>query len=67
MGGFGSTVKQPTGVHGRFGLWGKDSEDKSSNYQELHNLVETVEEGARMGYLTNEEMWLFTDNLMAES
>ena len=42
---------------GRFGLWGKDEEDKSSNYRELRNLVETVEEEAREGYLKDSELW----------
>jgi len=40
-------------------LWGKDEEDKSSNYRELRNLVETVEEEAREGYLKDTELWLF--------
>jgi hypothetical protein len=41
-GGFGSTVERPDGLYGRFGIWGKDTEDQSLNYQELRNLVETV-------------------------
>jgi hypothetical protein len=49
--GFGSTMMRPRGIHGRFGLWSKDKEDKSSNYRELRNLVETVKEEAREGYL----------------
>ncbi len=65
--GFGSTVKRPGGIHGRFGLWGKDKEDKSSNYRELRNLVETVEEEASEGYLGNSKLWLFTDNSTAKS
>jgi hypothetical protein len=65
--GFGSTMMRPRGIHGRFGLWGKDKEDKSSNYRELRNLVETVEEEAREGYLKDSKLWLFTDNSMAES
>ncbi len=63
--GFGSTMMRPRGIHGRFGLWGKDKEDKSSNYRELRNLVETVEEEAREGYLKDSELWLFTDNSTA--
>ena len=51
-GGFGSTVARPDGLYGHFGLWGKDAEDQSSNYCELCNLVETVEEEAMAGYLT---------------
>ena len=66
-GGFGATVERADGVHGRFGLWGKDADDKSSNYRELRNLVETVEEEASEGHLSNVELWLFTDNSTAES
>ena len=43
--GFGATVDRPRqGLFGRFGIWGKDAKDGSSNYRELRNLVETVEE-----------------------
>jgi hypothetical protein len=45
-GGFGATVERPGGIQGCFGLWGKDNEDKSSNYRELCNLADTVEEEA---------------------
>jgi hypothetical protein len=48
-------------------LWSKDKEDKSSNYRELRNLVETVQEEAREGHLKDSELWLFTDNSTAES
>ncbi len=41
--GFGASVERPGGLHGRFGIWGRDAEDQSSNYRELRNLVETVE------------------------
>jgi hypothetical protein len=66
-GGFGATVARPGGLHGRFGLWGRDEETKSSNYCELRNLVDTVEDKAKEGYLKDGELWLFTDNLTAES
>ena len=65
--GFGATLERPGGVHGQYGLWGKDSENQSSNYRELRNLVETVEEEARVGYLNHGELWIFTDNSTAES
>ena len=64
--GFGSTLARPDGLYGRFGIWGKDAEDRSSNYRELRNLVETVEEEALDGYLTGGEFWLFTDNTTAK-
>lgn len=34
---------------------------------ELKLLVETIEEEAREARLNNTELWLFTDNLVAES
>ncbi len=67
LAGFGATVKHPDGLHGRFGLWGRDEEDQSSNYRELRNLVENIEEEALSGYLMDGELWIFTDNSTAES
>ncbi len=61
-GGFGASMGFLQGVHGRFGVWGTDAEDQSSNYRELRNLVETVEEEAAAGRLKQSELWLFTDN-----
>ena len=66
-GGFGSTVERPDGLHGRFGIWGSDNEEQSSNYRELCNLVETVEEEAKGGHLKDGELWIFTDNSTAEN
>jgi hypothetical protein len=67
LSGFGATVEHPDGLHMRFGLWGRDEEDQSSNYQELHNLVETVEEEACSGYLIDGKLWILTNNSMVES
>ena len=66
-GGFGATVERPDGIHGRFGLWSSDEDDVSSNFRELFNLVQTVEEEALAGHLKHTELWLFTDNSTAES
>ncbi len=66
-GGFGSTVERPDGLHGRFGIWESDNEERSSNYRELCNLVETVEEEAKGGHLKDGELWIFTDNSTAEN
>jgi hypothetical protein len=66
-GGFGSTVARPGGLHGRYGLWLQDMEDQSSNWQELKNLVNAVDEEAKEGYLKGAELWMFTDNSIAES
>ena len=43
--GFGSTIATPDGVRFRHGLWGRDCNKRSSNYRELRNLVEAIEEG----------------------
>jgi hypothetical protein len=42
-------------------------ESESSNYRELRNLLEAVEEEDKVGYLADSEIWLFTDNSMTES
>jgi len=65
--GFGSSFVTPDGgVHFRHGLWGSDAEGQSSNYRELQNLVETIEEGMASGLLAGSEVFIFTDNKMAE-
>jgi len=56
LGGFGASVGLPQGIHSRFGVWGRDEEDKSSNYRELRNLVDTVEEEAQVGRLARTEL-----------
>jgi hypothetical protein len=66
-GGFGSTVEQPEGLHGRFGIWGSNSKEQSSNFRELRNVVKTVVEEAKEGYLKDGELWIFTNNSTAES
>lgn len=66
--GFGSTLQLPSGeLAYRFGLWGRDAESGSSNYRELRNLVEVLEEGVASKVLLGSEIFLFTDNSTAES
>lgn len=65
--GFGATIERKSGVVGRYGLWAADTSDQSSNFRELLNLVETIEEEGAVGNLANTEIWLFTDNATAES
>ncbi len=62
MSGFGSLVQCLDRLFMHFGIWPSDVENDSSNYCELRNLVEAVEEEAKVGYLANLEFWLFTDN-----
>ncbi len=65
--GFGSSLLLPTGnIAYRQGVWGRDTDSASSNYRELCNLVETIEEGCASGSLRNCEVFLCTDNSVAE-
>lgn len=66
-GGFGSSIQRWGGISARYGLWGRDTENASSNYRELRNLVEAVEEEAKGGELEDTELWFFTDNSTAEN
>lgn len=47
-------------------MWGSDLNGSSSNYRELQNLVETVKEEVEQGNLARTEVFLFTDNEVAE-
>ena len=60
-------MERANGLQGRYGLWGNTESGRSSNFRELLNLVETVEEEATAGTLADTELWLFTDNSTAES
>ena len=65
--GFGATIEWKDGIVGRYGLWAGDTSNQSSNYRELLNLVETIEEEGAAGNLVDTEIWLFTDNSTAEN
>ncbi len=43
--GFGFTLSTKDGMHFHHGVWGWDKNDSSSNYQELNNLVKSLEQG----------------------
>ena len=66
--GFGSSswVKGDI-VNYRYGIWGIDLEDSTSNYRELRNLVESLERSGSVGELNDKEVFLFTDNSTAEA
>ncbi len=65
--GFGSTFALPNGdVMYRYGVWGRDADNTSSNYRELRNLVESLEDAYQDTRLQNCEIFLFTDNSTAE-
>jgi hypothetical protein len=64
--GFGSSIQLPNSrVQIRYGMWGRDVDDNSSNYRELRNLVDTVE--SSLSDLHESELFLFTDNSTAEA
>jgi hypothetical protein len=65
--GFGSSFQDIKGLLFRHGVWGRDADDESSNFRELRNLVEALEEGAENGELLHSEVFIFTDNSTAES
>jgi len=51
----------------RYGSWCSEVSEQSSNYRELLNLVESLENQVRDGRLIGAEVFLFTDNATAES
>jgi hypothetical protein len=66
--GFGSTFQVGTDVFFQYGQWPERiSETMSSNWRELANLVETVESEVRDHGLSDCEIFLLTDNTMAEA
>ena len=65
--GFGSSWENKDGLCYRFGVWGKDAQGRSSNYRELRNLVESLEEMGESEGLSGTEIHFFTDNSTAEA
>ena len=65
--GFGSSWENNKGTRFRIGVWGKDNVGKSSNYRELCNLVESLEQIAEEERLSGTEIYFFTDNSTAEA
>ena len=64
--GFGAAIHLEDGLHFRYGQWASSISEKSSNYRELRNLVDTLEGLCANGKLKGCELFLFTDNLVAE-
>jgi hypothetical protein len=60
-------VASPGTVYTLHGSWSEDTSNKSSNYQELYNLVLKIEELVKDGTITcGTECFGFTDNFVAE-
>jgi len=65
--GLGSSFTTSGGLRVRIGVWGRDAEDKSSNWQELSNVVETLEDLYKAGELVGCEVFVLIDNSVAEA
>ena len=66
-GGFGASIEARKGIWYRHGIWGPETAGNSSNFRELCNLVDSLEKLAAIGELGGTEVFLFTDNTVAES
>jgi len=67
--GYGSSILiEGRGILWETGLWEWSiKEESSSNYKELKNIVDTLHKYASDGFLRDTEIWMFTDNSVAES
>jgi hypothetical protein len=71
--GFGSAVgvlgntSGDNNIRVRRGFWCSAISEEASNYREFHNLLDAVEDMARVGNLEGAEIYLFTDNSTSEA
>ena len=67
--GFGAAIQLPDGkVFYQTGLWDITiTEEMSSNFRELKNLVDSIEKAYSLGLLEGCQLMMFTDNSTAES
>jgi len=66
---YGSSIYiEGQGILWETGLWEWSiRQESSSNYKELRNIVDTLHKYAQDGFLQHMGIWMFTDNLVAES
>jgi hypothetical protein len=64
--GFGSSVEVNGAHYSEYGTWSPEIEEKHSNYKELRNLVNAVYNCYENRLLRDAELFLFTDNFVAE-
>jgi hypothetical protein len=64
--GFGNALVINGTIYSEYGTWNAKLESKHSNYKELRNLVNSVLSAYEGGRLKNAELFLFTDNFVAE-
>ena len=64
--GFGNGIQIEKKIYCEFGQWASVYEGKHSNWKELKTLVNTVENALKHKLLQDCELYLFTDNMVAE-
>ena len=64
--GFGGVLQIGNTINFQYGQWSSEISEKSSNYRELRNLVETLEGLYLKMKLSNCEVCLLTDNIVAD-
>jgi len=65
--GFGSSFLREEQVSFYSGQWTEELSANSSNYRELSNLINAIEQAHADGSLNDSEVFIFTDNTAAES
>ena len=67
-GGFGTTWEEEEKgkIKFRMGVWSEGVRDNSSNFKELNNLVESLEDKGRDGSLVGKEVFLCMNNSTCE-
>jgi hypothetical protein len=66
--GFGATIQIDDAIHYEYGRWCTEvTEEKSSNWRELTNLVEALERIVVEQALSGSEIFIFTNNSTAEA
>ena len=64
--GFGNALVVDGVCHAEFGSWSEEVEAEDSNFKELYNLVNAIENAYHAGHLKATELFVFTDNAVAE-
>lgn len=66
--GFGATLEYKGETRYEYGQWLTSiTEETTSNWKELANLIDAIEGWYKQGLLRGAELWLFTDNTTAEN
>jgi len=65
--GFGFTLELDGHVYYSYGQWDDRAEDRSSNWREAKNLLESLRRAVEDHHLQGLELFVFTDNTTAES